>query len=148
MDIAFDTSVLIGLLDPQDLWHPQAVALYDALRSAGFTGVYFDCAIAETISTATRRLREKKRADEIAPLLGRLNASFPPESLTWILPDVSTLYPEILSLVRTSKGELNFNDALIALACRERGIPSIASFDRDFDQVSWLRRLAEAGKVA
>jgi predicted nucleic acid-binding protein len=37
---------------------------------------------------------------------------------------------------------LNFNDALIALACRERSIPAIASFDPDFDQVSWLRRLA------
>jgi predicted nucleic acid-binding protein len=37
---------------------------------------------------------------------------------------------------------LNFNDALLALACRERNIPAIASFDADFDQVSWLRRLA------
>jgi predicted nucleic acid-binding protein len=37
---------------------------------------------------------------------------------------------------------LNFHDALIALACRERDIPAIASFDADFDQVPWLRRLS------
>jgi len=37
---------------------------------------------------------------------------------------------------------MNFNDALIALACRERGIPAIASFDADLDQVAWLSRLA------
>jgi predicted nucleic acid-binding protein len=37
---------------------------------------------------------------------------------------------------------LNFNDALISLACRERNIPAIASFDADFDQVAWLHRLA------
>jgi len=37
---------------------------------------------------------------------------------------------------------LNFNDALIALACRERDIKAIASFDGDFDQVDWLRRLS------
>ncbi|MFQ6016158.1 MAG: PIN domain-containing protein [Anaerolineae bacterium] len=37
---------------------------------------------------------------------------------------------------------MNFNDALIALACRERGIPAIASFDADFEQVAWLRHLA------
>ncbi len=46
-----------------------------------------------------------------------------------------------------SIGALNFNDALIALACRERGIPSIASFDADFDQVPWLRRLARPEDV-
>jgi predicted nucleic acid-binding protein len=43
--------------------------------------------------------------------------------------------------MRSSSGALNFHDALIALACRERGVPAIASFDPDFDQVTWLRRL-------
>jgi predicted nucleic acid-binding protein len=57
------------------------------------------------------------------------------------------LYADILSLVRASKGELSFNDALISLACRERGIPLIASFDRDFDQVSGLQRLADVDDV-
>jgi predicted nucleic acid-binding protein len=47
-----------------------------------------------------------------------------------------------LDLIRSSSGELNFNDALIALACRERGIPAIASFDADFDQIPWLQRIA------
>ena len=36
-----------------------------------------------------------------------------------------------------------FRDALIALACRERGISAIASFDADFDQVPWLKRIAQ-----
>ena len=45
-------------------------------------------------------------------------------------------------MMRGSSGELNFNDALIALACREREIPAIASFDADFDRVDWLRRIA------
>ena len=33
MEVAFDTSVLIGLLDPQDLWHSQAVALLVSTQS-------------------------------------------------------------------------------------------------------------------
>ncbi|NJN93567.1 MAG: PIN domain-containing protein [Anaerolineales bacterium] len=37
---------------------------------------------------------------------------------------------------------MNFNDALIALSCRERNITAIASFDSDFDRVSWFNRLA------
>ena len=49
--------------------------------------------------------------------------------------------------MQSSGGALNFNDALIALACRERGIPAIASFDADFDQVSWLQRLARPEDV-
>ena len=148
MDIAFDTSLLVGLLDPQDLWHDQAVALEAALQSSGFQAVYFDCVIAETVSIVTRRLREKKRIDEIDSLLDQIVDSFPPETITWIGADVPALQPDVLSLVRTSHGELNFNDALIALACHEREIGFIASFDRDFDQVSWLRRLAKPDDVA
>jgi predicted nucleic acid-binding protein len=148
MDIAFDTSLLVGLLDPQDLWHDQAVGLETALQSAGFQAVYFDCVIAETVSIATRRLREEKRFAEIGALLDRIIANFPPETITWIGADVPALQSDVLSLVRASQGELNFNDALIALACQEREIGLIASFDRDFDRVSWLRRLAEPDDVA
>jgi predicted nucleic acid-binding protein len=147
MDVALDTSVLIGLLDPQDLWHSQAVALHSALQSAGFKGIYFDCVVAETISTAMRRLREKKRAAEIAPLLDQIIADFPAGSLTWVSLDIPDLYMEILSLVRSSGAKLNFNDALIALSCRERGIRFIASFDQDFDHQSWLQRLERAGDL-
>jgi predicted nucleic acid-binding protein len=63
--------------------------------------------------------------------------------LTWILPDVPRLFREVLEVVSSSSGALNFNDALIALACRERGIEAIASFDEDFDKVGWLYRLAK-----
>ena len=80
-------------------------------------------------------------------LAGRIIANFPPETITWIGADVPALQSDVLSLVRTSQGELNFNDALIALACQEREIGFVASFDRDFDQVSWLQRLADAGTV-
>ena len=60
-----------------------------------------------------------------------------------MLPDVPVLYDDVVELVRSSRGELNFNDALIALSCHHRGIPWIASFDRDFDSVSWLQRLGK-----
>ena len=39
-------------------------------------------------------------------------------------------------------GQLNFNDGLIALSCRERSIHVLASFDRDFDMIDWLARIA------
>jgi len=142
MEIVIDSSVLVGLLDTNDLWHRQAVALWDAIKAAGHVGLFFDCVAVEAVSAAARRLHEKGRSAEVDALLDRLNAQVPHETITWILPDVPRLYSAALDLIRSSLGALNFNDALIALACREREIPAIASFDADFDQVAWLRRLA------
>jgi len=91
-----------------------------------------------------RRLEEKGLSTETAGAIRRWEEHFPAGSISWVLPDVPRLYPQIIALIRSSSGALNFNDALIALACRERGIEAIASFDEDFDQVDWLRRLARA----
>ena len=52
-----------------------------------------------------------------------------------------------MGLLRSSAGELNFNDGLITLACRERQIRLLASFDRDFDRISWLIRVATPADV-
>lgn len=134
--------MLVALINPRDLWRDQALALENALLAKSGKLFYFDCVVAEAISVAARRLHEKNLAAEVGALLDRLNARVPPETITWILPDAPRLYAEALALMRSSAGALNFNDALIALACRERSIPAIASFDPDFDQVSWLRRLA------
>lgn len=142
MKVVMDSSVLVGLLVPNDLWHTQAVAVRDALLATGAELLYLDCVTTESVSVAVRRLHEKKLATEIEPLLDELNVQIPAERITWILPEVPRLYAEALDLVRSSLGALNFNDALIALACRERDIPAIASFDADFDQVAWLRRLS------
>jgi predicted nucleic acid-binding protein len=140
--VVIDASVLVGLINPHDLWRKQALALRKALLDADNELLYFDCVVAEALSAATRRLREKGRASEVKVLMDRLDAQAAPADITWILPDVPDLYPNVLALIRSSSGELNFNDALIALACRQRNIPAIASFDADFDRVSWLHRLA------
>ena len=47
----------------------------------------------------------------------------------------------ILNLVRAHKGKLNFHDALIALVSKEMGIKYIVSFDKDFDEIEWLKRV-------
>jgi predicted nucleic acid-binding protein len=147
MEVVIDASVLVALLNPYDVWHARALVLLDALREASVALIYYDCVAAEAISAVARRLHEKGRAVEVQALLDRLNARIPYETLTWILPNVPDLYPYVLDLVRVSSGELNFNDGLIALACRERNILAIASFDSDFDRITWLKRLAEPSDV-
>lgn len=142
MRVAIGSSVLAGLINPLDHWHDQALALHDALIAIKAEMVFFDCVTTETVSAVSRRLQEKKCLDEIDRMLDRLDVRVPLNRLSWILPDVPRLYGQALGMIRSSSGALNFNDALIALACRERGIPAIASFDGDFDQVDWLQRLA------
>jgi predicted nucleic acid-binding protein len=147
VEIAIDSSVLVGLLVPNDVWYPRAAELWTDIERAGHKGVVFDCVVAETVSVAVRRLREKSRVADIPALLSRLCTEMPHETLTWILPDVPRLYPQVLELIGSSSGELNFNDGLIALCCRERGIPAIASFDSDFDLLPWLRRISTSSDI-
>ncbi|MEK7327006.1 MAG: type II toxin-antitoxin system VapC family toxin [Chloroflexota bacterium] len=140
--IGLDTSFVIGLLDSKDVWHAPARELHIALAADDFRPYIFDCVLAEVISTLARRTHEKRREADFKALLEQLRKQFPTRSITWLYPDLPRAYDEIINLVESSAGELNFNDALIALSCRDRKIPLLASFDSDFDQVSWVRRIA------
>nr|MBA3533058.1 PIN domain-containing protein [Ardenticatenales bacterium] len=130
-----------------DLWHTTATTLQTALMAKEAKVVLFDCVLAEAISTLARRVHEKRRTADLDLILHSLQSQYPLESVAWLFPEVPRVYPDIIELVRTSQGELNFNDALIALACRERGISYLASFDRDFDQVAWLNRVSQAADL-
>jgi len=139
--VAIDSSVLVGALNKLDQ------ALLAALQDVAATLVYFDCVVAESISTILRRLSEKQKFSEVHSFLAEIAEALPANRLTWILPDSPRLYDDILALIGASSGELNFNDALIALACRERGIAVVASFDADFDAVNWLQRIERSGQI-
>lgn len=141
--IGLDTSFVIGLVDDKDLWHAQALELKTTIDANDFQPVIFDCVLAEVISTLARRVHEQRRAVNFAELNARLQARFPKKVITWLYPDLPGLYDDIVARVEQSNGELNFNDALIALSCQKRGIALLASFDPDFDQVGWLKRVAQ-----
>jgi len=146
--MVIDTNVLVGLLDDRDKWHDVAVALRDELAKSQAELVYFDCVINETISVLARRTYEQNRPEQLDVLLNQLESLIPVSDITWASEDISRLYPEIISLVRASSGKLNFHDALIALVCREQGVSALVSFDRDFDELDWLSRIAQAPQVA
>ena len=86
----------------------------------------FDCVLAEAISTLARRTHEKRRTAQLPALLAQLKAEFPTKSILWLYPDLPNLYDEVVALVEQTDGELNFNDALIALSCRNRNISCLA----------------------
>ena len=145
--VAIDANVLVGLLDERDKWHGTAVAIRDALDRADAKLVCFDCVLNEAISVLARRTRERGRPEQLDALLDRLARLIPVSDITWVSGEIERLYGEVVGLVRTSAGQLNFHDALIALICREQGIAALVSFDQDFDQVDWLTRAGTAGEV-
>lgn len=140
-EVVIDTSVLVGLIDSQDIWHNGASSLRDSLKAVQAQLVYFDCVVNEAVSVLARRAKERKHVDQFSNLLNRLSYQVPQESITWVSVATKRMYREIIDLVRNSSGELNFHDAIIALNCRELGIKWIATFDSDFDQITWLERL-------
>ena len=119
MRVAVDTSVLVALFVSDDTWHPQAMSLVSDLRQNQASVIYFDCVVAEALSTAVRRLHERRQAARIPAVLRRFRTELPAIAITWILQDTERMYETILALVEQSNGVLNFHDALIALACRE-----------------------------
>ncbi len=143
LKVGLDTSFVVGLIDEKDFWHTQALALEAAIEANDAQCYIFDSVLAEVISTLARRIHEKRRMADLPALLTKIRVQFPARSITWLYPDVPLLYDQVVGLVEQSGGELNFNDALIALSCRNRRIPCVASFDADFDSVGWIRRLAQ-----
>ena len=119
--VAIDANVLVGVLDERDKWHGTAVAIRDALNEADAELVYFDCVLNETISVLARRTREQGRPEQFDALLDQLARLIPVSDITWISGEIQRLYDQVVGLVRSSSGELNFHDALMALICREQG---------------------------
>jgi len=120
----------------------QAVKLLNALEDKQADLIYLDCVVNEAISVLVRRAEERKRSDRIPDLLDKLMRQVPTDAITWISSESKRLYPQIIELVRSTSGALNFHDALMALFCREVGGVELASFDEDFDQIGWLNRFA------
>ena len=145
--VCIDTNVVVALADAHDKWHTRSVALRDALLAAQAPLVYFDCVMNEAIGVIGRRAEEQNRSDQFSRLLAGLLTIVPESDITWIAASAQRLFPLIVEQCRQHQGRLNFHDALMALACQELGISAIVSFDGDFDQVAWLRRISDASQV-
>lgn len=141
-ETVIDTNVLVALVDRRDKWHPQAVGLRDALIEQQARLIYFDCVVNETVGVIGRRAEEQRRSDQFGELLDEVSRQIPSSSITWISQEGERLHEQVMALCRAHDGHLNYNDAFMAVFCREKGIHWIVSFDRDFDELSWLLRVS------
>lgn len=145
--VALDANVLVALVDSRDKWHPLAVALRDVLMDQHMSLIYFDCVVNETVGVIARRAEEQRRSEQFGELLDDLSRYIPSAYITWISREGERLHHQVLTMCRSHGGRLNYNDALMALFCREQGVRWLVSFDRDFDEVAWLERLSDPEQV-
>ena len=101
MEIVIDTSVLVGMLVPNDHWHQQAVELGKAIQEQAHSPVYLDCVAAEALSVIVRRLEEKGLSEETDTIFEKWNDRIPLDVISWVFPDVPRLYSETIDLVQS-----------------------------------------------
>jgi predicted nucleic acid-binding protein len=147
-EIIIDSNMLVGFFDIKDSLRAKAEPLVNALVSGDWSIFYLDCVINEVFSVVSRRIHEQKRIDQLQPIFERMQDFFKVDKITWTYLSVPRLYSEILEVVSKSQGALNFHDGLISLIARERGISYIASFDPDFDTISWITRIKDVADLA
>jgi predicted nucleic acid-binding protein len=145
--VLIDTNVLVALVDTRDTWHARAQAVREALKTTAVSLAYCDVVLNEAIGVLARRAQEQRRVDQFAGLVHTLLHAVPSDIIVWLSSETQRLYAQVIELVQSTSGDLNFHDALIALGCRLLGIEVIASFDRDFEQIAWLTRVDTAEAV-
>ena len=143
--VMLDTSALyMLLLGPPE----EARRLADALE--GNKLYIIPVVVAELLHVLTLRVLRSRGAVKGSLSLRRWIRSkgYPREVLDAVRDILELLDPVTLPVPATSWDEvaevaasyrLPSNDALIALACREHGIDTVATLDEDFRRVPWLR---------
>jgi len=146
-NVIYDASFLVGFIDENDKWHKKASSLHRCMRERRFGVITFDCVANEVISVLARRCEERGELTKFEEILKKFKRVVPKDKLSWIYPKVVDCYDDVLDLMASSDGRLNFHDALIALMAKEMRIGYIVSFDRDFDEVKWLTRVGKVGDL-
>lgn len=139
--VIVDSNIMVGFFDGKDIHHKASEEIFGELERLKVEVCYLDCVVNEVFSVICRRYIERNRAEELPGVLKRLMDKFPAEALVWSYREAEKLYQEILVLMTLHKGRINFHDSLIALIAREYGLNYIVSFDPDFDEIGWIKRV-------
>ena len=145
--VILDSNFLVAFVDRLDTFHNRAKEIADKMAKRNIESVIFDCVVNEAISVICRRLREKGRIRDLERFLETISWFAPKEEIVWLSTATNIFYDEIIEVIKKTKGELNFHDALIIVGAREMGVYNIISFDEDFDTIRWLKRIGSEKQI-
>jgi len=138
--VLIDTNVLVGFVDKGDKWHKRCVDLISRLSLQGDEVIILDVVMFEAISVLAKRFNEKGRGREIGEVIDKL-VNFFFRYITWTGEMWGGVFDLVVERVKLSEGELNFNDAFVCVFCYINKVEYVASFDRDFDKVLFIKRI-------
>lgn len=142
-DVAIDAKVLVGVLDRHDTLHDSSVALLERLEDEQRKILLLDVCVAEAVSVLCRRATQRKtNPPDLSAALEAIRAWMAQGiQISFVQAELEELFLEILSLVESHGGTINFNDAFLVLLQRIGRIGELASFDRPLDEIEGFRRL-------
>ncbi len=141
-EVVLDANVLIAWLDKNDALHARTRVLLEQLEAEGHSAVVLDIVVNESVSVLCRRARERqKNPPDLEAALATVRRWAEDGEITWVAHEAERLMADVLDVIESVGGKLNFNDALLVVLQREGLIDDVASFDRGFDAVSTFRRI-------
>ena len=139
-DAVLDANVLVGLFDRNDTLHSAASQLVQSILANGDVALLLDFCVAEALSVVCRRSRERKtNPPDLTAIFEHVRAL---NDAGKIVRAEGESFAEVLAVMQTTSGALNFNDALLVVLQRRGTIGDVASFDVRLDLAEGFRRLA------
>jgi predicted nucleic acid-binding protein len=141
-DIILDANVVVAVLDAHDVHATRARELVARLHGEGHVAVLLDLLVAEALSVLARRSTERKtNRPDFDAVTERITAWHRTNRIRPVGADASRRFDEVVSVVRATRGVLNFNDALLVVLQQSGAIGDVATFDEGFAVVPDFRRV-------
>lgn len=142
-EVVLDANVIVAWLDQSDVLASRARELMARLKAEGAWIVLLDIAVTEALSVLCRRAAQRRTSPpDVAAAISTVRAWAAQGEIRWCAREAERLISEVLAIVESTGGRLNFNDALLVELQRQGLIGELASFDTGFDAVDAFRRLA------
>ena len=141
-EVLLDANVIVGVLDETDSLNERANALTLRLENEGHQPVFADFLLAEALSALCRRAFERKRSSLDLDAIVAWIEEQRERGLVYFPVLTEQTFSEALALVRSSRGELNFNDARVVVMQRNGEIGDVASFDADFASIKGFKLIS------
>lgn len=129
-----DASPFVSLIvGPDHSTHPEALSLFREVAEGRLQLVLTPVIVYEIVNVLEFRYRRSRAA-----IAGELGGILQADGLVIVEKDVLTSALDLYG--RTER--LDFGDAYLAGRAELEGPPVVASFDRDFDRIEGIRRIA------
>ncbi len=141
MKIFMDTSIILAFLAGQD---PQAYKIIEEVENHAITG-YINAIVVDEVIYGYFRLATGLSSKRIRQLLAKKDERL----IKLIRNDVEPILKLFITLPTTIEPQevidvieeygLMPADSIIALTCKHQGVNTIATLDKDFERIPWLR---------